>query len=154
VLRVVVAAVNPSPVAHLALAAEGVAHDVADCRGELGYGEVLADLWRLGAGFIVVEHDVAPWPGAVVALSDCLGDWCAFRYPKGGRLIRALGCVKFSTRLVQTWPDLPALWHGVDWQGLEGAVLAGVAAVLRSESPHERPVCDHWPPVAHASGAN
>src|SRR5262245_35332543 len=142
-MRVVVAAIDNDCPAHLALRAEGVAHDVLQCDGRFGYGEWLSILWRSGDGFILIEHDIAPWVGAIAQLMDCPRDWCAFRYPKGGRPIRALGCVKFSTSLVRALPDLPEQWGQCPWQELEGRVLPPVAEFLLKS------VCKHSPPVAH-----
>lgn len=145
--RVIVSTAIRDCPAHLALTAEGVAHDVVG--HGLGYADQLAVWWRSGEGFVLVEHDVAPWPGAVRHLIDCPRDWCAHRFPKYQHLIRSLGCVKFSTRLVQTYPDLPHHWEGMPFEGFEGPMLSAVAGVLRTEDPSRSPVCEHSPPVAH-----
>ncbi len=145
-LSVVVSAVEDDSPAHLALTAEGVDHIVVG--HELSYARQLGAWWRSGSGFVLIEHDVAPWPGAVQRLLDCSRDWCAYRYPKRGHLIRSLGCVKFSTRLVQTWPDLPKYWEDRSFDEFEEPMLAAVAGALRSEG-RESPVCKHSPPVAH-----
>jgi hypothetical protein len=149
-MRVVVAAVDETDCpAHLALTAEGVEHDVVRCVGELGYSRLLERLWSEG-GFVVVEHDVAPWMGAIERLVACPNDWCQFRYPKhGGHLIRGLGCTKFSDRLVAGYPELSAGWSATDWRVLDGAVGAAVADALKAEDPDRHPLCTHEPPVAH-----
>ena len=140
-----------SDVAHRVLAAEGVDHEVRMVDGYLGYGELLAELWSEGGGLVVVEHDVAPWAGALTQLADCEADWCQFRYPKdGGALVRGLGCTKFSARLMVEYPDLPSAWLGTAWQGLDGAVGTAVGEALRAEQPERFPLCRHDPPVAHA----
>jgi hypothetical protein len=146
-LRVVVSAANKDCPAHLALNAEGVDHDVVG--HELSYAEQLAAWWRDGEGFVLVEHDVAPWPGAIGQLIGCPRDWCAYRFPKYQHLIRSLGCVKFSTRLVRIYPDLPYRWEGLAFNEFEGPMLSAIADVLRAESPDRKPVCEHSPPVAH-----
>lgn len=138
-MRVLVAAVRPGCTAHRALCAEGVPHDEHLCEGPLGYAGMVADAWR--DGFVLVEHDVVPWVGAVRQLWDCPGDWCAFRYAKGGSTIRSLGLVKFSARLVRSNLGLADGWRGVEWRELETAVLGAVSKLV--------PVCKHAPAVGH-----
>jgi hypothetical protein len=150
-MRVVVA-VPPggSDAAHLALTAEGVDHEARHCAGDTGYGQLIVDLWAAGEGFVMVEHDVAPWMGAIEQLADCPNDWCQFRYPKhGGSLTRGLGCTKFSDRLVAGYPGLSVDWSATDWRVLDGAVGAAVADALKAEDPDRHPLCTHEPPVAH-----
>lgn len=133
--------------AHQALAAEGISHDVLICTGTTGYAMNLSTLWGMGEGFVLVEHDVVPWPGAVQELTDCESDWCRFRYPKGGRLIRSLGCCKFSERLTKEHPGLPERWQGEPWWTVENSMLLAVSQALSGES------CTHSPPVAHVKAA-
>ncbi len=137
-------------VAERVLAAERVAYETPRADGELGYSKLITKLWGSGEGFVVVEHDIAPWFGAIAQLESCPRDWCMFRYPDGGTLSRGLGCTKFSDRLVREYPDLPDAWDGVEWQMIDGAVGSAVAAVLRAERPERHPICYHAPPVAHA----
>ncbi len=146
-MRVIVSASSEDCVAHWALTAEGVPHDVVGF--ELGYPEQLAAWWRQGEGFVLVEQDVAPWPGAVQRLIDCPREWCAYRFPKYGHLVRSLGCVKFSTRLLTAWPALPEAWEGLPFAEFEGPMLSAIADTLRVHSVR-KPVCEHAPPVAHA----
>lgn len=153
-MRVLVAALEPGCTAHLALQAEGVEHEERVCKGDTGYAALLAEAWRAGRGFVVVEHDVAPWMGAVAQLVGCGRDWCMFRYPKyGGALTRGLGCAKFSDRLIHDYPDLSDAWQDTDWRVLDGAVGGAVAEVLRAEVDRF-PLCFHGPPVAHARRAD
>lgn len=149
-MRVVVASPTEDCVAHLVLDAEGVDHDVLFCEGEYGYGEHLTRLWKEGEGFVVVEHDVCPWMGAVWQLKECENDWCMYRYPKyGGALTRGLGCTKFSDRLVSTYPQL-GVWSETSWRVLDGAVGGSIAKTLRGEDPDRHPLCTHVPSLAHA----
>jgi hypothetical protein len=141
-VRVVVPALQPSCVASLVLAAEGVDHDVCLVDGNEGYAELVAGLWERGEGFILVEHDVCPWVGAIQQLMDCENPWCSFYYAKDGGTIRALGCVKFSDRLVQFNPGLSEGWRGTHWLALDGTVLSAVASKVG--------VCVHRPALGHA----
>lgn len=148
-MRVVVPALSPGCTATLALTAEGVPHDVRVLVGDLEYGALVEELWDDGQGFVLVEHDVAPWFGAVAQLAECERDWCMFHYPKaGGMLIRGLGCTKFSDRLVRDYPDLPDAWKDTDWRILDGAVAVAITETLRAENPRHS-LCPHDPPVAH-----
>ena len=72
------------------------------------YGELLADLWRGGSGFIVLEHDVVPYEGALEAITCCPEPWCGYSYrPNGGisSFFCNLGCTKFAAPMVQAVPD-------------------------------------------------
>lgn len=137
-------------VAELVLSAEGVEYKTLRADGDLGYSLFMTEVWGRGEGFVIVEHDVAPWCGAIDELEACPGDWCLFHYPDGGALSRGLGCTRFSDRLVSQYPDLPDAWEGTGWPMIDGAVGSAVATVLRDESPDRHPVCYHTPPVAHA----
>jgi hypothetical protein len=109
------------------------------------YGRLIRHMWDIGNGFVLVEDDVVPWPGAVQQLLDCEHDWCAFRHPRTnanpGSLCLGFGCVRFSHALVRR--------HRVDtldgsqrWDEVDGAVI-GVLDTA-GETCHE-----HSPPVAH-----
>lgn len=138
-MRVVIASPSEDCVAHRALEQEGVPHDVLLCEGQFGYGKHLARLWG-GEGFVLLEHDVVPWVGAIQQLQDCEGDWCGFRYAKGGSTIRALGCVKFSDRLARL--EITEGWSREPWFSLESKVLRAVHRVTE--------VCKHSPALGHA----
>lgn len=138
-------------VAGLVLNAEGIEHELRPVEGEYGYGDLIAELWAEGRGFIIVEHDVAPWCGAVEQLGLCDRDWCMFHYPKhGGSLTRGLGCTKFSDRLVAGHPELSEGWSSTSWRVLDGSVGSAVAEVLKTDHGGNHPLCYHGPPVAHA----
>ena len=141
-----------SNVAELVLYAEGVEYESALVDGDLDYSLLIADIWARGEGFALVEHDVAPWVGALSELASCEEDWCMFRYAKGGGLSRGVGCTKFSERLVREYPDLPDAWRGTHWDMIDGAVGSPVAAVLRAEAPERVLPCYHTPSLAHARG--
>lgn len=141
-----------SNVAELVLYAEGVEYETGLVDGELGYSLFIADIWERGEGFALVEHDVAPWVGALSELAVCQEDWCMFRYAKAGGLSRGLGCTKFSDRLVREYPRLADAWRGTSWRMTDGTVGSAVAAVLRAEDSERMLPCYHTPSVAHARG--
>lgn len=144
-MRVVVTRVEGYSPASRALATEGVAHELRDVRDDDSYSLLLAELWRGGGDFIIVEHDVIPWPGAVAGLIDCPRPWCSHRAPVvGGALaLSTIAFGKFTTTVLDATPDLPERW-GSDWRRLDSTIPGGIMEAL-GESPHE-----HDPPVAHA----
>ena|SRR5687767_14058969 len=149
-MRIIVAAVRENCPAHLALTMEGVEHEVVMCEGDLGYGEQLARLWHEGKGFVLVEHDIVPWPGAMKQIVDCDFQWCSYPYPLNerngdplGHLGKALGVMKFGDRILQRFPDLPDVWAGVPWWNLDGHL----EPELRNR--HMVTIHQHMPPVAH-----
>lgn len=108
----------------------------------------LAQIWQKGSGFIHLEHDNVPWPGALDALCRCrVADWCGYWYPLGGpgHLAPGIGCFKVSTSLVRAHPDLWLQWAQTPWHGLDAAVSAALAFVTGWDEYHL-----HWPAVAHA----
>lgn len=146
-MNVLVAAVGSRdcPAAR-ALLTEGVPCEIAVCSADLDYGDALAAMWSRGEGFVVIEHDVVPWPGAMEAWASCEHPWCTYRYPFApGKIRNALGCVRFSDELVRAHPDLPEQWQGAHWNEMDGRVYRAVKGVLGTrEDPHL-----HEPPLAH-----
>lgn len=132
----------------MALAAEGIEFEVALCDDRFDYGRHLARLWAQGTGFIIVEWDIAPWPGALKCLWDCPEPHCHYLYPADawmvGSYAGSLGCVKFSAELTRAHPDVPQKhrWPEISWEGLDGSVCLPVRE--RAGGIHE-----HGPPVAH-----
>lgn len=145
---VIVPAISDQCVAQLVLLADGTPHEVHLVNGnDTDYAALIADVWARGEGFVIVEHDIAPWWGAIDHLRQCPKDWCMFEYAKyGGGVTHGLGCVKFSDRLVKNYPDLSKIWINTDWRLLDGAVGSAIVSVIHSEP------CFHAPPVAHARG--
>jgi hypothetical protein len=127
----------------LALRAEGLRPEVVIMADDLAYGRLLAALWTTGEGFILVEHDIVPWPGALARLATCSASFCAYRYPLGGSTGCELGCVRFGTDLLRSHPDLPIAWSGVTWQYLDTRLFKALRA-CGHDTPHV-----HEPAVAH-----
>jgi hypothetical protein len=143
--RVVVAALRYDDAAVLALEWERLFPEVHVVAGEYGYGELLARLWRDGVGFCLVEHDIVPWPGALAALWDCAEPWCGYRFMLGhGDLGRGLGCLRFSTELLQTHVGAADELAGIAWHDLDGRVMD----LMQSAGLDDYHV--HHPPVGHA----
>ena len=76
--------------------------------GESYYG-LLLELWHSRKTFIVVEHDIVVWPGALSQLESCPEGWCTFPYYCSvGWIKDGLGCTKFSAAFIEKHPDLLA----------------------------------------------
>jgi hypothetical protein len=152
-LRVVVVSPQPDSVAHRCLRAEGVRHDRRVLLKSEDYGQVLAALWRSGDGFVLIEDDVAPWPGAVHELVRCPVAWCMHDYAIGGGVMitscshAGLGILKVSAALTQLDLELGERWAGIDWRQLDQPVNAAIAELTGLPYGHV-----HEPPVAHAQG--
>jgi hypothetical protein len=111
------------------------------------YADLLGAFWQAGDGFILVEDDMAPWPGAIDQLRACPEQWCRFDYSIGfGRFGRGtLGCMKFSPAMTRSVPDLWRRWDGRPWQHLDAAVVRAIEGAFLSLDCHV-----HTPPIAHA----
>lgn len=121
------------------------------------YFNLLNSYWDKKQGFILVEHDIIPWPGALNTFLNCPEPWCGFQYlyppPKGYKIL-ANGCTKFSKTLIDAVPDLfdiiekdaGLFFDPIEvpkgWTTLDGRMNA----ILRSFDfePHV-----HMPPVVH-----
>ncbi len=114
------------------------------------YWALLAELWKAGREFCIIEHDVVPGRGSLDELEDCPGDWCSFAVAYGTGAHAGLGCVKFSTRLLGQLPYAleriearcddthpPKHWCRLD---------AWLNEYLRN---HEQRPCIHIPALTH-----
>jgi hypothetical protein len=125
----------------LALTMEGLVVTEVKMNDYYHYGRMFTEQWQTGKGFILVEHDVVPWPGALGQMNKCQEELCAFEYPSSpDSTARSLGCTKFSTSLVQRVP-YNLEWQSKGWDQLDGAVFE----TLQDVNIHL-----HRPMVAHA----
>lgn len=131
---------GPSEATRFALAHERVHHrtnqplyrpdplefDVEEvpCTGPHDYGDSLKRLWDKGEGFINLEHDVVPWPGALTEMWECRRGWCALPLIVHGCENQTnFGCVKFSGDFLKATKDI---WDAYprndifDWRSLDG----------------------------------
>lgn len=114
--------------------------------GHYRYAEQIREWWNEREPFIVVEHDIVPWPGAVESLADCSEPWCAFSYGPHEAFIRygsvPMGMFKVVPKELGTPPlsDDPVHWSAID----------SVVAQKLFERGHM--VHQHWPAVANLNG--
>lgn len=71
---------------------------------ETAYYKMARDAWAEKETFIIVEHDVVIWPGALRALWNCDKPLCVY-YAPGPVGVVGLGCVKFGRDLMLDFPD-------------------------------------------------
>lgn len=142
---IIVAPPDAAVPAARALRWEGIPHQVIRCTLPTDYAAAVAFMWTRRAGFVLVEADVVPWPGAIAQLVACPEPWCGYRYPTApGVLDGGLGCVRFNDELVRDNPRLPDAWRGVHWRNLDLTVREAITGSHRT-SFHR-----HEPAVAHA----
>jgi len=72
------------------------------------YFRLLAELWRDGEAFMLVDHDIVPPPDAVQRFAACAEDVCCHPFLILGMWSAAeeLGCTRFSRVLVRKYPNL------------------------------------------------
>jgi hypothetical protein len=103
------------------------------------YHLLINELWNEGEKFILVEHDVLPWPGALTQLWECDCAWGAFQYLIFGNMRAYLGCVKFDPSKII---DCPTPQELCEWQRLDQIMIKEL--MTRGERVHV-----HDPPVSH-----
>jgi len=133
----------------------------AEAAGLYGYQEFFRGRWAAGESFIVVEHDVVPWPGSLEGLRDCPEPWCAHNFHlhlhrryklTDPGATPPLGCAKITAAFIEATPGLfdePCGWEYCDQRVRDNGVFAvhehfpGVVnanAVLLGHKFH-----DEWP---------
>jgi hypothetical protein len=106
--------------------------------------------WKEAQTFVVIEHDIVPWPGAIRAIHDCESILCAYQAPigtfNGEYSGLGLGVWKLGKSLLEKFPDhlddptLTRLWHKVD-----GEMISRLVYDKGIEIHY------HHPPVVHLS---
>lgn len=111
---------------------------------EFHYSRLWCELWQGMEEFINIEHDVAPWPGALYKMMECQqGHWCSHMYPAAPHnLTDALGCIRIGEVIMDRERDLYKQWEGVAWNRLDGKVMSSLLNLGWQSHLH-------LPPVAH-----
>jgi hypothetical protein len=144
-MLVVVPATKRRCVASLALNMEGMEHTVVLMENDYAYSDTLVHLWKSKQDFVILEHDVVPWPGGIQALFDCKEPWCGYHYPFAPKTIRgALGCAKFSGELTTAHSDLWTEWVNLKWNQIDGSMFPAVIKSTGLQWFHR-----HIPDFAH-----
>lgn len=84
-----------------------------------GYRKFMAQRWERGETFVIIEHDILPWPGAVQELLACECVWGTYSYYTNGGIgvSHMLGCTKITNRLIAALPNIwkePRVWYELD----------------------------------------
>jgi hypothetical protein len=109
-----------------------------------GYAELFMECWKTGKPFVIVEHDILPWVGALDQLANCPEPWCGFKYDLGcvpayQKYPCYLGCSKFEPVRLGACP----VESNFQWNALDGHV----ARVLHRERGIKMHF--HQPDVVH-----
>jgi hypothetical protein len=71
---------------------------------DTAYYDLVRELWSQGETFIVVEHDIVIWPGALRVTWECPHPLCVY-YAPGPVGVIGLGCVKYGKDLISSFPS-------------------------------------------------
>ena len=124
----------------LNLEIQGIQSTYVEMTNDHSYPVMLDELWEIGKPFVIVEHDILPWPGAIQEMWTCTEPWCGFPYALPGGLDAYLGCTKFDPWAFSFPPKLrepEATFQYCD------QMLAQGAARVKIEMHR------HGPPVVH-----
>src|SRR2546430_9891304 len=72
---------------------------------EVDYYMMMLETWLTAETFIIVEHDIVIYPGALKSLWSCPCEMCAYEAPNSVSS-KGLGCLKYDKRLMQRFPNL------------------------------------------------
>jgi hypothetical protein len=122
------------------LSAQGVTFKAVRMHTDQDYPHELAAWWADGRPFVVVEHDICPWPGAIDQLAECPQPWCALPYIEATRLAAFLGCTYFDP--ARLGPSVPLI-EGDTWMTADTTLIRELHHRWGS-GPHL-----HGPPVVH-----
>lgn len=126
-------------IAKLNLATQGFHPRLIRMERDFSYDLLFRKLWEAGRPFILVEHDILPWPGALVELWNCPQPWCGFQYYVFGELRSYLGCTKFNPGVLG---ECPLEGDLLEWQKIDKAIQRKL--LTRGQNGHI-----HGPPVTH-----
>lgn len=143
-MRVIVPTPIEDCVAEKALKMEGVEFELALCHHPNDYAKLLYELWKVPESLVIVEWDIAPWPGAIYELQQCFQDLCAFPYHRWVTTSEkdfdfSLGCTRFSRTFIER-NILPADFPETHWRDLDTKLWQLFDREI---------VCVHMPGVAH-----
>src|SRR5216117_825998 len=81
----------------IALDQENLVPEYVLMEKEDSYHDLLKRLWGQGETFVINEHDIIPWPGAIAQLEACDHPWCTHMYRcAAGWIGNGLGLAKFD----------------------------------------------------------
>lgn len=111
---------------------------------ERAYGRIVAELWRAGTDFAVVEHDIVVRADVIEAFDECAELYCAFPYAWTTNVGPALGCTRFRGELLRGHPSAAAALPALPFRQVDYQLMRVELARVRGIRPHL-----HLPPVEH-----
>jgi hypothetical protein len=117
---------------------------------ETDYYELVKSLWAKREPFIINEHDVIAWPGAIAGIANCSEPWCTFSYrSEAGWISDGLGLVKFNPQ------ELPNIFeHEFDvkrWSNLDVQIARRLQRAGFTPCVHQPAVSNLNPLMWHTS---
>jgi len=109
-----------------------------------GYARLMAELWRGGRAFVIVEHDVVIDAAKLHELLSCPEPWCGFPYLQvpdpNSEPVLGLGFTKFERKALEVLPDMPERLDGAPWQNVHYITSALHYEAGLTQHRHEPPV--------------
>jgi hypothetical protein len=135
-----------NPATEMVLRREYKAEFVDVSSDDLAYWRLLQRLWAEGESFVIVEHDICPWPGALSKLYHCPRELCYLEAPMftydGGEFMYANNVRKYAASLIARFPDAVENITDRHWRHCaEGGLYNRLEKLI---SPHQ-----HEPAVQH-----
>src|SRR5215468_3522033 len=114
------------------------------------YYTLIKNLWENWEPFIINEHDIVAWPGAIASLEGCTAPWCTFTYrSSAGWITDGLGLVKFNP---QQLPNIFAQgFEQKHWSNLDVQIARRLQANNCQACVHDPPVTNLNPLMWHTS---
>ena len=118
--------------------------------GVTDYYELIKSLWAQGEPFIINEHDIVPWPGAIDKLDRCESPWCTYHYrSSAGWITDGLGLVKFEPLRL---PNIFAVeFDQKHWSNLDVQIARRLQANSCVQCAHTPAVTNLNPMMWHTS---
>lgn len=152
-MRVVVPYSTLYPETRAALEADGIDAEYVyvGVGQDSTYHDLVERLWAEGRGWINVEQDIVPWPGALRQLWDCPCEWGGFAYGLAMGYGAYLGCTKFSDSLVRERPGVVAAVAYLRDDGAPRRYWGRLDTRLKQvlEDQEQLTMHIHWPAVRH-----
>ncbi len=126
------------------LAQDGYNPDYVLMDREESYYDLVESLWKKGEPFIINEHDIIAWPGAIKHIQECRMPWCTYLYRcPAGWIRNGLGLVKFEPdKLPNPFP-----LESKEWPRLDSQIAGAIEAHGRFPHCHEPAVTNLNPVV-------
>lgn len=137
-MEVLVATTKADCVAHRCLHHEGIKHEIELHGDDTSYSSLIVHKWMQGKPFIIIEHDLCPWIGAIHELINCTKPFCGFPTVRWGSRAIGMACVKITPE-----GDIPENLCGASWQYVDGIVIPALKNLYGPQHLHS-------PGIAHA----